>query len=224
MADILGIGLTHYPSIIAPDEDRAFPLTRTLKTNDRIPPALKHPSSWPEPMQREYGDDQGLAAARRHRQRLVTGFRKLRAALDAFHPDFVLIWGDDQYENFQEDIIPPFCILCYDQMACTPFTNRDGSSRRNVWGEPADMVFTYRGQPQAARALAGGLLGACPRIMDGQKLTSQNAPELTIGHLRGVLLPPKMSILIFLGQPPSTTLLVHHIDPISHVYSGDGSA
>ena len=44
MGDILGVGLTHYPSIIAPDEDRVFPLTRTLRTNDRIPPALKHPS------------------------------------------------------------------------------------------------------------------------------------------------------------------------------------
>lgn len=160
MGDILGVGLTHYPSIIAPDEDRVFPLTRTLRTNDRIPLALKHPSSWPEPMRLEYGADEGLAAARRHRERLVTGFRKLRAALDAFHPDFVLIWGDDQYENFKEDIIPPFCVLCYDQMDCKPFTNQDGSSRRNVWGEPADKVFTYRGQPQAARALTRGLLEA----------------------------------------------------------------
>jgi hypothetical protein len=160
MGDILGIGLTHYPSLIAPDEERAFPLTRILKTNDRIPAALRQPGSWPEPMRREYGDDQGLTAARQHRERLVRGFRKLRAELDDFHPDFVVIWGDDQYENFREDIIPPFCILCYDQMNCKPFTNRDGSSRRNVWGESADKVFTYQGQPQAARALARGLLEA----------------------------------------------------------------
>ena len=151
MGDILGMGLTHYPSLIAPDEERAFPLTRILKTNDRIPPALKEPRSWPEPMRHEYGDDQGLTAARQHRERLVRGFRKLRAELDDFQPDFVLIWGDDQYENFREDIIPPFCILCYDRMDCKPFTNRDGSSRRNVWGEPANKMFTYQGQPQAAR-------------------------------------------------------------------------
>ena len=55
MTDILGVGLTHYPSIIAPDEDRVFPLTRTLRANDRIPLTLKHPSSWPEPMRLEYG-------------------------------------------------------------------------------------------------------------------------------------------------------------------------
>ena len=35
---------------------------------------------------------------------------RARAALDAFNPDFVLMWGDDQYENFREDIIPAYCI------------------------------------------------------------------------------------------------------------------
>src|SRR5439155_17221437 len=40
-------------------------------------------------------------------------------------------------------------------------------------------------------------LGGCPRIRVGQNLTSQNAPESTIGNLRGVLLPPKMPIFAF---------------------------
>ena len=46
------------------------------------------------------------------------------------------------------------------------------------------------------------VLGACPRIKVGQNLTSQNATGSTIGALGGVLLPPKMSILAFLGQAP----------------------
>ena len=46
-------------------------------------------------------------------------------------------------------------------------------------------------------------LGACPRIRLGQNLTSQNAPESTIGDLGGVLLPPKIPIFAFLGQAPS---------------------
>jgi hypothetical protein len=25
----------------------------------------------------------------------------------------VVIWGDDQYENFKEDIIPPCCLMAY---------------------------------------------------------------------------------------------------------------
>ncbi len=43
------------------------------------------------------------------------------------------------------------------------------------------------------------VLGGCPRIRVGQNLTSQNAPESTIGNRRGVLLPPKMPIFAFLG-------------------------
>ena len=117
MGEILGIGITHYPGLISPDEDRAFPLTRTL-LSDRIPSEVKDPATWPEAMRTEYGDDQGIAAARMHRDRLVAGFRQQRAELDAFNPDFVLIWGDDQYENFKEDIIPPFCVLAYDDIQC----------------------------------------------------------------------------------------------------------
>ncbi len=41
--------------------------------------------------------------------------------LDEFAPDLVVIWGDDQYENFREDIIPPFCLLAYEAMAPKPW-------------------------------------------------------------------------------------------------------
>ena len=156
MGEILGVGLTHYPGLIAPDEDRAFPLTRLLNS-DKISDELKNPLNWPEAMRIEYGEDQGIAASKKHRERLVQGFREQRVALDEFKPDVVLIWGDDQYENFKEDIIPPFCILAYDQMDCTPFTLKDGSARRNVWNEPADKVFHYKGHP-AARHLVSELI------------------------------------------------------------------
>ena len=114
MAEILGIGMTHAPTLARPDGDGELALQRTLKTNDRIPPEMKNPTNWPEPMRIEYGEDEGLAAAKRMRERMVAGFRKLRAELDAFAPDFVVIWGDDQYENFKEDIIPPFCVYGLD--------------------------------------------------------------------------------------------------------------
>ena len=107
MAEILGIGVTHSPSLIAKDEDKNYSLTRALKYNDKIPSELKKPESWPEGMQAEWGTDEGYTSAVKQRERLVQGFRKVRAELDAFNPDVVLIWGDDQYENFKEDIIPP---------------------------------------------------------------------------------------------------------------------
>ena len=149
MGDILGAGTTHYPPLISPDEDRAFPLTRTLKNNDKVPEEMKSPTSWPEPMRIEYGEDEGLKSAAEHRARLVKGFRQVRSAIDDFSPDIVLIWGDDQYENFREDIIPPFCVLAYNEFESQPYTNRDGSYRRNVWEEPQETSFTYRGAPEA---------------------------------------------------------------------------
>ena len=159
MAELLGVGLTHYPPFITPDEEQQFPLVRTLKHNDRVPVAMKDPTSWPEAMRLEWGEDEGMASARRHRERLAQGFLEIRAEIDAFKPDFVLVWGDDQYENFREDIIPPFCVLAYDQMDCKPFTSKDGSRRPNVWDEPADKVFSYQGHTSAARALVTGLIG-----------------------------------------------------------------
>ena len=62
-------------------------------------------------------------------------FRKARRLLDDFAPDVVVIWGDDQYENFKEDIIPPFCVLAYESIehrpwAESPVGERLGRSRR----------------------------------------------------------------------------------------------
>src|SRR5690349_6448861 len=100
MGEILGIGVTHYPGLIQPDPQMAGLLNRTLNS-DQVPEDMKTPARWPEPMRKEWSDP--LAAASEHRRRLVDGCRKAREALDAFAPDFVVIFGDDQYENFRED-------------------------------------------------------------------------------------------------------------------------
>ena len=55
MAEILGLGLTHYPPLIAPDEDKAIPLRRALRGNPNIPEALKNLASWPKLMRIECG-------------------------------------------------------------------------------------------------------------------------------------------------------------------------
>ena len=110
MAEILGLGMTHYPPLAGRDENMMGILKGTLR-DPAIPPELKEPANWPARMREEFGDDQGKAAAAIHRQALVDGLDRIREAIDDFQPDFVLIWGDDQYENFNEDIIPPFCVL-----------------------------------------------------------------------------------------------------------------
>ena len=88
----------------------------------------------------------------------MSSFRVISSEIQAFEPDFVLIFGDDQYENFREDIIPPFCILAYEESESTPYKKGFASGKRNAWGEPADKVFNYRGHPQAARWLTTRLI------------------------------------------------------------------
>ena len=126
MGEILGIGLTHYPPLLGRDEHMAGLLKRILQ-DPGLPDQYRRPESWPEAMRKEYGRDAGLSAARAHRELLVAQFRKAKRLLDDFAPDFVVIWGDDQYENFREDVIPPYCVLAYDSIEVHPWAARTES-------------------------------------------------------------------------------------------------
>src|SRR5499427_2003074 len=156
MAEILGLGMTHYPPLSGRDENMAGILDRILK-DPALPEHQRHPTGWPAPMREQYAADKGLAAARRHREELLAGFRKMRRALDDFAPDFVVIWGDDQYENFKEDIIPPFCVFAYESLTTKPWEYNRGT---NFWREPTDTTFTYKGNPAAGKFIVTGMLEA----------------------------------------------------------------
>lgn len=149
MAEILALGISHYPPLIGHDERMSWILQRMLE-NPALPEGLRDPSGWPAPMRAEWSDDKGRAAAARHRAELVGWLARVRAELDRFQPDFVLIWGDDQYENFREDVIPPYCINAYDGFEFSPPAN-------NVWGE-RDKVYRLAGNRPAAKMLAGRLI------------------------------------------------------------------
>ncbi len=156
MGEILGLGVTHYPPLSGPDENMARILRHVL-ADPALPERYRTPAGWPAAMREEWGDDASLSAARHHRAALIDGFRNARRLLDEFKPDLVVIWGDDQYENFREDVIPAFCLLAYEGMTPTPWQYYRGP---NIWNEPADTVMTYRGHPEAGKALATGLLEA----------------------------------------------------------------
>src|SRR2546421_726286 len=158
MGEILGIGVTHFPGLMLPDPYMSSFLTRTLKS-DRVPAEMKEPARWPEPLRQELAANENGGAAAEHRRRLVGGFRKAREALDAFKPDFVLIWGDDQYENFREDGVPSFCVFAVDGIDSKPYA-RPGRSNENVWGEGPDTVFHTKGHYAAASTLAASLIKA----------------------------------------------------------------
>ncbi len=158
MAEILGLGMTHAPMFQFPDENMAD-ILRHFLTKESIPAARRDRSNWPQPMQAEWGNDEGLAAARRHRDSVVASFRRIRQELEAFNPDFVLVWGDDQYENFKEDVVPSFCVYIYDELACLPYANSPVmKAKRNVWNQPPDKTVPVRGHREAAAYLARELI------------------------------------------------------------------
>jgi hypothetical protein len=161
MGDVLGIGLSHYPPFSGTDEDMSAILRRTLEDPD-IPAEHKDPANWPALMRTEWGTDQGASAAAGHRAKAFDAFRTLRRKIDDFEPDVVLVWGDDQYENFREDIIPPYSVLAYDDLEVRPWAHAAESSamkgRANYWGEPDDTVVRVKGRPDIGRYLATALL------------------------------------------------------------------
>ena len=158
MAELLGLGMTHAPMFQFPDENMAD-ILRTFLAKDSIPAEKRDRNNWPAAMQEEWGSDEGLSAARRHRAAMVESFRRIRRELDAFKPDFVLVWGDDQYENFKEDVVPPFCVYIYDELDCLPYANSAVmKAKTNVWGQPPDKRVPVRGHREAASHIARELL------------------------------------------------------------------
>jgi Catalytic LigB subunit of aromatic ring-opening dioxygenase len=155
MGAILGLGVTHSPLLAGRDEDMTRILKRVLQDPD-LPERYRRPGEWPVPMQQEWGSDEGLGAARRHRAAVVPWFQKARRRLDDFAPDLVVIWGDDQYENFKEDIIPPFCVLAYESIEHRPWA--EPRWRANAWEESQDSTFVYKGHRQVAKFLTSSLL------------------------------------------------------------------
>ncbi len=106
MGQILGLGITHYPGLSIQGN-----LTRRIRmclADPALPERLRVIDNWPEPMRREWSTDDGQAHSDAHREAMIDGFRMARRALDEFQPDFCVIWGDDQFENYREDCVPAF--------------------------------------------------------------------------------------------------------------------
>jgi hypothetical protein len=160
MAELLGIGMPHAPMFQFPDRAMANILKRQLK-KPGIPEHLTDPKSWPAAMQEEWGDDEGLSAAAVHRDVVVTALRKVRSELEAFAPDFVLVFGDDQYENFKEDVVPSFCTYFFDDMDVLPFRSSSAvGATENVWGMPEDASVRVSGHREAGVHITSELIQA----------------------------------------------------------------
>jgi hypothetical protein len=154
MGEILGLGMTHWPGL-SPYKTRPSSLKRALQ-DPGLPEHLRQPSGWPERLRQEWADDEGSRVGEAHRERVVAEIREARRLLDDFQPDFVVVWGDDQYENFKEDLVPPFCVMAYDQIEAKPWSH---FTEPNFWGEPPETTFHLSGHRGGAKFLASSLLG-----------------------------------------------------------------
>jgi hypothetical protein len=119
IGQILGLGLTHSPPLLSATGDTGSRL-KHLMHDPLLPEHYRSPATWPEPMREQWGNDEGQTHARHHRAELVEGMRWARRQLDDFNPDLVIVFGDDQYENFREDGVPAFQINCFDAFEAKP--------------------------------------------------------------------------------------------------------
>jgi hypothetical protein len=154
MGEILGLGMTHTPPLTVVED--AIRVTSMMK-DPLLPENLRDPAKWPPPMREQWGADNGRTHGDSHRAALIEMMRWSRRELDDFKPDLIVMWGDDQYENFKEDGVPAFCINAYESFDMKPWEHPRRAAV-NSWNEPPETEFHYRGHKPAGKHLATRLL------------------------------------------------------------------
>ena len=155
MGQILGLGITHYPGLAF--KGNLSSRINLLLSDPVLPDHLRSPENWPARMREQWAADQGEAHSTAHRQDMIDEFRRAREELDAFQPDCVVIWGDDQYENFREDCVPAFSVLAYESVDVQPWAHARGRGT-NSWDEPDDRTFSIQGHRDFGKFVANSLI------------------------------------------------------------------
>jgi hypothetical protein len=101
----------------------------------------------PEPLPRELARETPAVAAEKHAACLAA-LAALRARLHAARPDLVVMFGDDQEENFQRGYMPPFAMLIGDESFGYPLKLLEV-----YFGEAPGPRLAVRGHAALARAL-----------------------------------------------------------------------
>jgi len=185
MGEILGIGTMHYPGLTGTDEGLSSVWQRIINA-PLIDAKWKDKSNWPAGMVDEIGDDMGLTSATAYRERMWDNFRKQRTIIDEFDPDFIVIIADDQYENFKEDIIPPFCVYGLDDdFEQEVWGHGFAATKDNYWGEPHDLKMVFHGHREGAKYITTGLLERGVAMPYAYRLL--HSPILALGFNYSVL-------------------------------------
>ena len=176
MGEILGIGATHYPGLT--QHRRRY--AQGLPALDCGAENRSEVEGSGELALRDGRRDRRRrrpTSARRYHERMWDDFRKLRKIIDDFAPDFIVIFADDQYENFRETIIPPFCVYGLDRDFDQQIWSHGMNAKvANYWGEPHDWNLRIHGHRDGAKYLTTGLLNRGVAMPYAYKTAARSHP------------------------------------------------
>jgi hypothetical protein len=155
MAEILGIGTTDMPFIRM--NGSLSGLLRSALAGDLLQGPMKDPANWPEPMRKEWGADEGLAAGEEAKLKQEPHFRKIKQALDDFKPDFIVDWSKDHMESLKSYALPQYWIQAHEETQYKPFAGMANFGLENRFGEDPERVVTLKGHQAGALHLVRGL-------------------------------------------------------------------
>lgn len=153
MGQLLGIGITDYPFMMRSD----LTMSRSLQlavTSERIHDNVRGTESWPQQMRAAWGQDMGKAAARAIRSEMIDDFRMVRATLDAFNPDVIIMVAKDHHETVSRDYFLPYWAYNGGDVKMQPFGPSDSE---NIFGLPADTEVAVQIPSDYIRRLTNGL-------------------------------------------------------------------
>jgi 3-O-methylgallate 3,4-dioxygenase len=82
--------------------------------------------------------------------RCLAAMATLAAKIDAWKPDAIIVIGDDQHENIQDDNTPPICIYMGEEV--------DASIRAAESSQAGTAIAHYKVDAELARGLVEGLM------------------------------------------------------------------
>ncbi len=158
MAEILGLTLADKPNLRMHPRWMAGMLQSNVAKLWVDKPHLGDPKNWPEPMRRDWGDDQGEAAAVAFQQHQIEQFRVIRAALDDFNPDFIVVLFREMMETWGDFAYPRYWIQAHEQVDIKLF--QAFGRPDSYFGEDPEKVVTIPGHREGALYLVRGLQDA----------------------------------------------------------------
>src|SRR3954470_22490580 len=93
--------------------------------------------------------------------RCMAAFAVLRAKLEAARPDVLLVFGDDQLEQFDFGNFPAFCAFVGEEFSgykISPYLGLPNGQRREPRPKTAEHWATVPGHPPLAKRLMTGLM------------------------------------------------------------------